>query len=268
MLMKKTLAIINLFSVILVLLVNGLSQSQRWNDTTIGEISDQYENLFTPAGYAFAIWGLIFLMLIGYALFQIRRAFFSKKESLFIEQTGWWFAIANVCNAGWVVAFMYGYVGLSVVIMLGILVSLLQIVRKTNMERWDAPIEVIVFVWWPICIYAGWIAVATIANFSAFFASIDFTGSEFTQILWTMIMITIAVLVNTFMVWLRNMREFELVAVWALIAIYIRHKESIESIAYYALCGAIVLIAIIALHAFNNRKTAPHLKLKERFRKS
>lgn len=265
--MKKTLAIVNLFSVILVLLVNGLSQSQRWNDTTIGEMSDQYENLFTPAGYAFAIWGLIFLMLVGYALFQIRRAFFSKKDSPFIEQTGWWFAIANVCNASWVVAFMYGYVGLSVVIMLGILISLLQVIRKTNMERWDAPIEIIAFVWWPVCIYAGWIAVATIANFSAFFASIEFTGDAFTQIIWTMVMITIAVLVNAFMVWLRNMREFAIVGVWALIAIYIRHKDSIESIAYYALCGAIVLLVITTLHAYNNRKTAPHIKLQERLRK-
>lgn len=265
--MKKTLAIVNLFSVILVLLVNGLSQSQRWNDTTIGEMSDQYENLFTPAGYAFAIWGVIFIMLIAYALFQIRRAFFSKKESPFITQTGWWFTIANVCNAGWVVAFMYGYVGLSVVIMLGILISLLQVIRKTNMERWDAPIEVIAFVWWPICIYSGWIAVATIANFSAFFASIDLTGGEFTQILWTMIMMTIAVIINAFMVWLRNMREFAMVAVWALIAIYIRHKDDIESIAYYALCGAIFLIAITTLHAYNNRETAPHIKLKERLRK-
>ena len=122
----------------------------------------------------------------------------------------------------------------------------------------------IAFVWWPICIYSGWIAVATIANFSAFFASIDVTGDEFTQILWTMIMITIAVLLNMFMVWLRNMREFALVAVWALIAIYMRHKDSIESIAYYALCGAIVLIAITTFHAYNNRKTAPHIKLKER----
>lgn len=265
--MKKTLAIINLFSVILVLMVNGLSQSQRWNNTTIGEISDSYENLFTPAGYAFAIWGLIFLMLIGYTLFQIYRAFFSKKESLFIEQTGWWFTIANILNASWVVAFTYEYVGLSVVIMLGILGSLLQIIRKTNMERWDAPIEIIAFVWWPICIYSGWIAVATIANFSAFFASINFTGTESTQIIWTIVMITIAVFINIFMIKKRNMREFALVAVWALIAIYIRHKDNIESIAYYALCGAIVLIAIISLHAYSNRETAPHIKLKERLNK-
>lgn len=264
--MKKTYAIINLLSVLLVLVINGLSQAQRWNDTTIGEISDQYDNLFTPAGYAFSIWGLIFLMLIGYSVFQIRRAFFSTKESAFIVQTGWWFAIANVLNSAWVVAFTYGYIGLSVIIMLGILSSLLLIIKRTDMERWDAPIEVIALVWWPVCIYSGWIAVATIANFSAFFASINFTGTELTQVVWTMVMITIAVLINVLMVWLRNMREFAAVAIWALVAIFVRHKEEYESIAYYALLGAAVLVFITAVHAYRNRATAPHIKLKERLK--
>ena len=58
--MKKKLAILNLLSVILVLAVNGLSQAQCWNDTTIGEMSARYDNLFTPAGYAFSIWGECF----------------------------------------------------------------------------------------------------------------------------------------------------------------------------------------------------------------
>ncbi len=263
--MKSTYAIVNFLSVILVLAVNGLSQAQRWNDTTIGEMSDLYTNLFTPAGYAFSIWGLIFLMLIGYSIFQIRRALYSEKESPFIEQTGWWFALANVLNAAWVVAFTFQYVGLSVIIMIGILVSLLQIIRNTNMERWDAPIEVIAFVWWPICIYSGWIAVATIANFSAFFSSLDMKGTELNQIVWTMVMITIAVLINVLMVWLRNMREFAAVAIWALVAIFVRHQEQYESIAYYALSGAVVLFFVTSVHAFKNRDTAPPIKLKERF---
>ena len=113
--MKKKLAILNLLSVLLVIAVNGLSQAQRWNDTTIGEMSSNYDNLFTPAGYAFSIWGMIFLGLFAYAVFGIKRAFFSKKETPHIEQTGYWFAIANVLNTLWVIAFMYDYVGLSVI---------------------------------------------------------------------------------------------------------------------------------------------------------
>lgn len=264
--MKKKLAILNLFSVLLVIAVNGLSQAQRWNDTSIGEMSSNYDNLFTPAGYAFSIWGMIFLSLFAYAVFGIKRAFFSKKETPHIEQTGYWFAIANVLNTLWVIAFMHDYVGLSVIIMLGILVSLIKIVFKTNMERWDAPIEIIAFVWWPICFYSGWIAVATIANISAFLVKLELAGSELVQIIATMVMITAAVYINLLMINLRNMREFALVGAWALFAIFIRHQNSLESVAYFALLGCILLVISAGLHAFKNKDTSPVEKCKERFR--
>lgn len=264
--MKKKLALFNLLSVILVLVVNGLSQTQRWNDTTIGEMSAKYDNLFTPAGYAFSIWGLIFLFLLGYAIFGIKRAFFSTKKTQHLEQTGYWFTIANVLNAAWVVAFTYDFVGLSVLIMIGILISLLKIVLKTNMERWDAPIEIIAFVWWPVCFYSGWIAVATIANISAFLIKIGLEVSQLTQIIITMVLITIAVYINNLMINLRNMREFALVGAWALFAIFIRHKDSIESIAYYALAGAVVLTFAAGIHGYQNRATNPMNKLKQRFK--
>ena len=81
--MKKILALFNFLSVILVLVVNGLSQSQRWNNTTVGEISNKFGNLFTPAPYAFSIWGVIFLMLLAYGFFQLYSAFTSSEESTY-----------------------------------------------------------------------------------------------------------------------------------------------------------------------------------------
>ncbi|MFI8380059.1 tryptophan-rich sensory protein [Leeuwenhoekiella sp. NPDC079379] len=264
--MKKKLAILNLLSVILVITINGLSQAQRWNDTTIGEVSNLYDNLFTPAGYAFSIWGVIFIGLLAYAIFGIRRAFFSKKDTPHIEQTGYWFTSVNVLNALWVVAFTYDYIWLSVFIIIGMLFCLLKIVLKTNMERWDAPIEIIAFVWWPICIYSGWVAVAVIANISAFLVKLDLAGSQLTQIIATMTLITVAVFINLLMINLRNMREFALVGAWALFAIFIRHKDNLESVAYFALLGTLLLTISSGLHAYRNRETNPINKLKERFK--
>ncbi|MDT0605882.1 tryptophan-rich sensory protein [Croceitalea rosinachiae] len=262
--MKKTLAVLNLVSVILVIVVNYVSQALRLNDTTIGEISRKYDNLFTPASYAFAIWGIIFLGLLAYGIFQIRRAFFSTKESNFIEKTGYWFIIANVLNCSWVFACVYDYIGLSVFIMLGILISLVKIILNTNMEQWDAPIAIIAFVWWPICIYSGWIAVATIANISIYLTKIGWEGAFLSQENWTIIMVIVATILNLIIIWKRNMREFALVGVWALFAIYIRHKTNYETISCTALVSSIVLFISIAVHAFLNRKTNPLQKLLER----
>ncbi len=262
--MKKKLALLNLCSVILVIAVNYISQALRLNNTTIGEISGRYDNLFTPASYAFAIWGLIFLGLLAYGIFQIRRAFFSNKESPFIAQTGYWFVTANVLNCAWVLAFVYDYTGLSVLIMLGILFALIKIVLRTNMERWDAPIEVIAFVWWPIAIYSGWISVATIANIAAYLTKIGWDGGFLSETTWTILLIVVAIILNLLMIWKRNLREFALVGVWALFAIYSRHQGSINAISYVALAGCILLILAILAHGFKNRKTNPFQKLLER----
>jgi len=262
--MKKRLAVLNLLSVILVVGINYLSQAFRFNNTTIGELSDQYRNLFTPASYAFAIWGLIFLSLFGYAIFQIKRAFFSDKASEFIQQTGYWFVLANILNSLWVIAFVYEYTGLSVLIMLGILFSLIKIILNTNMERWDAPITTISFVWWPICIYSGWIAVATIANIAAYLSKLGWDGGFLSEQQWTITMIIIALILNLVMIWKRNMREFAMVGVWSLFAIFWRHKDSLETIAYTALVGSIILIIATGIQGFKNRQTNPATKLKQR----
>ncbi|QLE00748.1 tryptophan-rich sensory protein [Galbibacter sp. BG1] len=261
---SKTLAIVNTVSVLLVIAINYISQALRLNGNTIGELSDEYDNLFTPAGYAFAIWGIIYLGLIAFVIFQIRRAFFSKKESGFIKDIGFNFAMANLANSLWVFAWLYEYTLVSVFLMLVILFSLIRIILKANMEKWDAPIEIIAFVWWPICIYSGWIAVATIANISAYLSKIGFDGGALSEVSWTMIMIMVATVLNVVMIYKRNMREFAGVGVWALAAIYVRHRETQENIAYIAIGGAVIIVIYMLLHGYKNRATAPHIKLKQR----
>ncbi|MCM4171754.1 hypothetical protein DHD32_09690 [Arenibacter sp. TNZ] len=258
--MQRKLSIINLLSVVLVIAVNYISQAVRINDTTIGELSQRYTNLFTPASYAFAIWGLIFLGLLAYAFFQIKVVFFDRKELAFIKQTGNWFAFANVLNALWVIVFAYNYMGLTVIIIAGILISLLKIIINTNMERWDAPKEIIVFSWWPICFYSGWITVATIANIALYLTKIGWNGAFLTEVQWTIVLIIVATLINLVIIYKRNMREFAAVGVWALFAIYIRHQGGLEIIAYSALACSAVLLSVILFHGYSNRKSNPFFK--------
>ncbi|PIB37950.1 hypothetical protein BFP75_19160 [Maribacter sp. 4G9] len=254
---QKFLALLNLLSVLLVIGVNYISQAVRLNDTTIGEVSNTYDNLFTPASYAFSIWGLIFLGLIVFSVFQIKRAFFSKESTEFIGQIGYWFCLANLLNSAWVIAFVYDHTGLSVLIMLGILFSLIKIILNTNMERWDAPKATIAFVWWPICLYGGWIAVATIANVAAFLTKLGWTGAPLSEISWTLILITVATILNLVIIRTRFMREFAAVGVWALVAIAVRHWNTYQNIAIGALIGGLLLVGYILWQGFNNRKSNP-----------
>ncbi|MDP5101089.1 MAG: hypothetical protein NWQ09_07170 [Nonlabens sp.] len=271
----KIYSVLNLLSVIILIAWNGYANTGNFNGKNVGELSAEYGNLFTPASYAFSIWGLIFLMLLAFGVFGVVLAF-AKAESNkqpdyrtdFVKTTAPWFLIANVFCTVWVAFWLEEMILTSVFCMLGILVSLLICVRKLDMEIWDAPIKTIAFVWWPLCLYTGWISVATIANLSAYLNS-AFEIAMVTQFYVTIMMLVVAFIINAAMVYYRNMREYALVGVWALVAIFMRYKESTDSvdgmpfttIGYVALTLAIILAIIIMIHGAMNAKTNPFLKL-------
>lgn len=259
--MNKKIAVINMISVIVAILSSYVSQVVGINNNTISSLSAEYDNLFTPAGYAFSIWGIIFIGLLVFAGYQLYISFSEKEKDFTPFKTGPWFYIANFANALWVVAWLYEYTLISVFLMLVILISLITIILGTNMERWDAPLKIIGFFWWPVCLYSGWIAVATIANIAAYLSKIGWDGAFLNEIQWTIVMIMAATIINIVIIYRRNMREFAVVGVWALVAIYVRHLDSQSTLAYISLSGAVLIFLNVSYHGFINRKTNPIYKL-------
>ena len=259
--MIKRLAVLNFLSAIAVIVISAIAQMGYLNGRTIGEVSHNYQNLFTPADYAFSIWGIIYIAILAFSVFMLYQAFYQKKYTGFIRNTSFWFIIANIGNILWVFAWLYDFIGMSVILMFLILMKLLKIILNNRMELDDKPIQVIAFYWWPICLYSGWITVATIANMAAFLTESDWDIRFFSAEEWTIIMIIIAAFINITITYIRNMREFAAVGVWALFAIYMRHSGSEELIANTALAAAILVFLNIAYHGFINRKTNPMYRL-------
>lgn len=255
--MIRNLSLLNLFSVILMIIVSYYSQVLRLNNNTIGSVSDEYIHMFTPADYAFSIWGLIYVALIAYCIFQLYTAFFGEDETEIIEKTGPWFAMANLSNTAWIIAWLYEETWLSVILIFTSLLCLVIVIIKTNMERWDASLKIIAFTWWPICFYAGWITVAAISNVAAYLTKTGWRGWIFSEQQWTIIMLAVATAINLLIVYKRNMREFALVGVWALVAVYLRHSGGNSAVAYTALGGAIIIFIYISYHGYMNRKSSP-----------
>lgn len=239
------------------ILVNYLSNTGVFNGKTMADVSNSYHNYFTPAGYAFSIWGVIYLGLLVFFIYSIRGLFKKMEDEWPVSEIGWWFVISCIANSCWVIAWLYEYTGLSVIIMIILLISLVKIILNTRMELDDLPLKKIAFVWWPFCIYSGWISVALIANVAAYLTKIKWNGFGISQISWTIIMIIIAGLLNLVITWKRNMREFALVGVWALIAIAVSNKNGEQSIVYTALIVAAIIFISISIHAYKNRKLNP-----------
>lgn len=143
--------------------------------------------------------------------------------------------------------------------MIGILISLIMVWIKLNMERWDAPFKVIRWIWWPFAFLTGWIAVALIANVASYLNSIGWTGG-LSEELWTVIMLVVATGVNLFMLVTRSSREFVSVGVWAITAIAVRHWGEIAIIQWTAVICVLILTAGLVMHAAKHWDTNPYTK--------
>lgn len=246
--------------------MNYASAAGVFFNTTQADMSAKYHTLFTPAGYAFSIWGLIYLLLLGFVIYQSRSLFIKVRDDAFVTRTGWWFILSCIANSLWCYLFAGDYILVSVFVIFFMLFCLLQIVIRNAMELWDAPISVITFLWWPFVIYSGWLTVASIANVTLYLTKIGWDGFGLAPQTWTLIMIAVATVVNLIVTWTRNMREFALVGAWALIAIAAANAGSYETIKITAYIAAGVLIVSSMAHAFKNRITNPAIKLLEYFK--
>jgi translocator protein len=108
------------------LLVNWLANALPINGITTGEVSDSYPVLFTPAGYVFAIWGVIYLLLLGYVIYQALPA---QRENPLLQKIAPWFILNTLANTVWIFFWHYQLIPITVLLMLGVLIPLIVIYR-------------------------------------------------------------------------------------------------------------------------------------------
>jgi hypothetical protein len=264
--MKKALQILNVLTLLFTIGVNYFFNSGQYIAASMKSISSKYDNLLTPAGYAFSIWGLIYIALICFAIYQARSLFSPKVEDDFINKIGIWFILANICNACWVMAFTNDHIGLSLLIMLILFIALLKIILNLNMEKWDAPFITIAAIWWPFSLYFGWINVALIANVSIYLVSIGYTGSPIGPDAWATIVLLVSLAVFLTMIWTRNMREYATAGAWGIIAIGVKDWESNTLVAYVSIFVAVITLLNVMIHGYKNRAYVPIRSLRPKMK--
>lgn len=124
--------VVNLIAVVALLIVNSLANIVPFNNLTTGEISDRFDVFFVPAGYVFSIWGLIYLGLIGFGIYQ---ALPSQRENTRLRGVGYWFLISCLANIGWLFSWHYEQFLLSMLLMLLLLLSLIVIYLRLDISR-------------------------------------------------------------------------------------------------------------------------------------
>jgi hypothetical protein len=220
-----------LIAVIATLVVNALASSLPLNGMTPGEISDQFEVYFVPAGYVFSIWGVIYLGLIAYGIFQILPA---NSDSGNLRSIGWLFIGTSVANIVWLFLWHYAQFVWSIFAMLSLLVLLILIYERLWQARNQASRVEFWSVHIPFSIYLGWITVATIANATTVLDFVGWGGWGIPDVIWAVIMLVIATAIGLLVVFRRNDPAYGLVLVWAFVGIARKHMgtSSVELTAW------------------------------------
>ena len=235
----------NLISVAIALTVNILASTLPLNGQNTGEISDRFQVYFVPAGYVFAIWGIIYIGWIAFTIFQFRP---SQKENPRLRKLGYLFALSGLFNAAWLFTWHYNYFGLGVLVMLSLLGLLIASYLRLNVnrvsvtaaERWSVDI--------PFSVYLGWISVATIANVTDWLYLVGWNGFSIAAQTWAVIMLVVASVVGLLMALTRKDAAYLLVFVWSFVGIALKQVTApmVVTTAWIA-AGAMFILVVYSL---------------------
>ena len=234
---------LNIIGLIIMITVNALANILPINDIPTGEVSDKYENIFTPAGFTFSIWGIIYLSLIILTVYLTVGLIRKKSRSInYIKDMGYFFFISSILNSVWIFLWHYELLGASIFVMLGILVSLIIIYRKIHLSstnyRWLTV---------PFSIYLGWISVATIANITAWQTAINWGRLGRTESFWYVILLIVIILLTGFFLKIFKDYIFTLVILWSLTGILAKLVEEMALMRVAPIATMLAMLAIILL---------------------
>jgi hypothetical protein len=237
------LQVLVIVGVVLTLFVNYLATVGYLNGVTPPEISDALLTKFTPANYAFAIWSVIYTFVIGFAIYQ---ALPSQRDNPKLEGVRELFILSCAFNILWTFAWHYEFYILSLIFMIGILLTMIAIYLREGIGRPASSWGERLLVHLPFSLYLAWIAVATIANAASLLVYYNWAAFGIDDSLWSAIMILIAAVIGAAVLWKRANAAYAAVYVWAVFAITVRYAND-TPINVAAYTGIVIVIAAAIL---------------------
>ncbi len=241
-------------TLILMITVNILANALPINGLDTGEISDSFDVFFVPAGYVFSIWGLIYVALIAFTIYQ---ALPSQKDNPRITRAALPVVIGNLANTAWIFAWHYEQFALSMLIMVILLISLIWTyqslgVRQARVSRgefWAVQV--------PFSIYLGWITVATVANATSLLDYLNWGALGIAPQTWAAIMLAVASVIATAMAITRRDAAYLAVLVWAFVGIAVKfpNEPLVNASAWIAAGYSAVLLLLSLFWSIRGRKS-------------
>jgi hypothetical protein len=234
----------NIAAFIATLIVNGLSNTTLIGGRTTAEVSYNHPTLVTPAGYVFSIWGIIYVLL---AVFIVYQALPSQKNKPFQKQISYLFVLTSIFNITWLFLWQNELLSISVAVIFAFLASLIAIYLRLNIERSNVTLKEKLCVQVPFSVYLGWVTIATIANVSVALAASGWDGFGLSMQTWAITILAVALLIDLVVIATRRDIAYSLVFIWALVGIAV-NQPSYPNVALTAeIAAAVIAVATTAV---------------------
>lgn len=239
----------NILFFALTIIVNSLAGST----TIIGgrntaQVSDANPTLITPAGYVFSIWGIIYILLGAFVVYQ---ALPKQQGKDYQKKIGWLFILSSIINIAWIFVWQFEILALSVVLIFALLLTLIAIYVRVGVGKSKAQLGEKLAVHLPFSVYLGWITIASIADVAATLVSYNWNGFGLSPETWAILVVAVALIITLLMLAIRKDVAYSLVVIWALIGIGVNHSVNQSVVTLTEISAAIVALAIIVTVSFS-----------------
>lgn len=245
--MKKYLyPTLNTLALMAMLFINALGGSGKLNGKTMAELSAKYDTLLTPAGYAFSIWGFIFLLLIMLTVYQWIQV--NQPDAPVHQITGSFLLFSHLANATWVQVWMSEMLWFSVLNMVILLLCLIAMARRVVQLPPQHQTSNYIIVALPIAVYLGWVSIATVVNIAAVLGVYLGPDAYQTELWAALALMVVAAAIYYFVMRLQYLGAVGWVGVWAFAAIAVRFASRDATIATGAGLVAAFLFVMTGLN--------------------
>jgi len=228
-----------------VIVVNSIAGGTRIiGGVNTADVSAAFPTLITPAGFTFAIWGIIYTLLAIFIVFQLLPG---HRGDAFNIKVGYYFILSSLFNIGWLFLWQYEYIVASVPLIFALLLSLIVIYLRLDVGRLNASRGEKLAVHLPFSVYLGWITIATIADASSALVSVGWDGLGLPSTAWAQLVTLVALVITLILLVTKRDPAYGLVVVWALLGIAANqwaNPVTASGVANVTLGSAVIVAAV------------------------
>jgi hypothetical protein len=233
----------NLAAFIAVVIINGLAGATSIiGGQNTAQVSNSFPTLITPAGYVFAIWGIIYVFL---GVFVVYQTLPSQQGKGFQSKIGWLFILSCIANVVWLFLWQFEFLALTVPIMFLLLASLIFIYVRLGIGKRNAPQIEKLAVYVPFSVYLGWITIASVANVATTLVSLNWDGFGLNAQTWATLIVIVVLIITTLVIATRRDIAFSLVIIWAFVGIGFNHNSN-QAVFFLTEISALIVAILLA----------------------